>query len=188
MQGVVDNVNLSDGTRNNYVILMTDGLPNCMGNPEMGVTPLIAQLYMQSPSVRTFVIGFGNETAPNPVASQATNPVLLNDWATAGHTALTGPTQYYQASNAMALEAAIEDIVVGVAQCTFNVTTPPADPSLVVGYINGSPIAADPTNGFSYDIATQSVTFHGMSCQTIQNDTMVEVKIVYGCPPPVSGP
>jgi hypothetical protein len=183
MQGVLDHVSLTDGTRNNYVVLMTDGLPNCAGNPETGVTPIITALYAQSPSVRTFVVGFGSETAPNPVASQATNPALLNDWAIAGHTDLAGPTKYYQASDATTLMAAFQDIVSGVASCTFNVTSTPPDPTLVVGYINGLAIANDLTNGYTYDAATQSLTFHGTACMQLQSDTMAEVKIVYGCPP-----
>jgi hypothetical protein len=183
MQGVLDHVPLSDGSRNNYVVLMTDGLPNCAGNPEAGVTPIIAALYAQSPSVRTFVVGFGSETAPNPIASQATNPALLNDWAVAGHTDLPGSTKYYQASDATALMAAFKDIVVGVASCTFNVATTPPDPTLVVGYINGVAIANDLANGYTYDVATQSVTFHGTACMQLQNDAMAQVKIVYGCPP-----
>lgn len=183
IQGVVDHVLLNDGTRNNYVVLMTDGLPNCAGSPESGVTPLIAALYAQSPSVRTFVIGFGSETAPNPIASQATDPALLNDWAVAGHTDRSGPTKYYQASDAASLSAAFQDIVSGVAQCTFNVTTAPADPNLVAGYINGVAINKDLVNGFSYDAASQSVTFHGTSCQQIQNNATADVQVVYGCPP-----
>jgi len=164
-------------------VLMTDGLPNCTGSPETGVTPLIASLYAQSPSVRTFVIGFGSETAPDPIASQATNPALLNDWAVAGHTDLPGPTKYYQAADAASLGAAFQDIVLGVAACTFNVSTMPPDPTLVVGYIDGMAIASDPVNGYTYDAATQSLTFHGTSCQQLQNESTAQVKIVYGCPP-----
>jgi hypothetical protein len=31
-------------------------------------------------------------------------------------------------------------------------------------------------------MATQSVTFHGASCQMIQNDPAIQVDILYGCP------
>jgi hypothetical protein len=183
MQGVIDTVVLDDASRNNYVVLMTDGMPNCAGTPETGVTPIIDALYAQTPPVRTFIIGFGSELVPDPVASQATNPALLNDWAVAGHTARAGVTQYYQASDVVALQAAFEEIVIGVAQCTFNLATAPADPSLVAGFINGVAIPADLVNGFSYDAGTLSVTFHGTSCMQIQSDPMADVQIVYGCPP-----
>ena len=174
MQGVYDNVALDDTSRNNYVVLMTDGMPNCAGNPETGVTPIIAALEAKSPSVRTFVIGFGSDTQ--------SNPALLNDWAVAGHTDLAGSTKYYQAANATALQQAFQDIVVGVASCTFTLNSTPADPSLVVGQLNGQPIAIDLANGFTYDVASQSVSFHGSACQLIQNDPSVLVEIIYGCP------
>jgi len=77
--------------------------------------------------------------------------------------------KYYQAADAAALQQAFQDIVVGVASCTFNLTTVPANPNLVVGYINGNPVANSLIDGFTYDAATQSVTFHGLSCLMIQN-------------------
>ncbi len=174
IQGVLDHVSLSATDRNNYVVLMTDGLPTCGSDSGASVAPLIAQLSAQTPSVRTFVIGFGSDTQ--------SNPALLNDWAVAGHTNLPGGTKYYQASSAAALQQAFSDIVSGVAACTFTLTAPPADPTLVIGELNGAGIATDSANGFTYDTATQSVTFHGSACQTIQNDPSTKVSVVYGCP------
>ncbi|MEO6952950.1 MAG: VWA domain-containing protein [Polyangia bacterium] len=174
IQGVLSNVSLSATDRNNYVVLMTDGIPTCGTNPGSDVAPLIAQLAAQTPSVRTFVIGFGSDTQ--------SNPTFLNQWAVSGHTDLPGATKYYQASNAAALQQAFSDIVSGVAACTFTLTAPPADPTLVVGQLNGAAIATDASNGFTYDVATQSVTFHGSSCQLIQGDPSTQVSVVYGCP------
>jgi hypothetical protein len=183
IQGVIDHVPLSDASRNNYVVLMTDGLPKCAPGFTQDVTSKIAALYAQNPPVRTFVIGFGSELVPDPIASQATNPALLNDWATAGHTAIAGATKYYQASNAAALSTAFTDIVSGVASCTFNLSTNPSNPSLVVGTLNGMPIASDVTNGFTYDVGTNSITFHGASCNVIKTSpTTTSVSAVYGCP------
>ncbi len=183
LQGVVDHVALNDATRNNYVVLMTDGLPKCVGGTPQNVTPVIAALYAQDPPVRTFIIGFGSELVPDPIASQATNPAMLNDWAVAGHTERAGATKYYQAGDAAALNAAFTDIVTGVASCTFTLSTMPTDPTLVVGTLNGTAVAQDLTNGYSYDIATQSVTFHGTSCQQIKDHpTTTVVSVVYGCP------
>lgn len=174
MQGVRDNVQFNDASRNNYVVLMTDGMPNCAGDPEAGVTPVISALYAQSPAVRTFVIGFGTDAQ--------SNPALLNSWAIAGHTERSGAVKYYQAGDAAALQQAFQDIVVGVASCTFNLTSVPANPNLVVGYINGNPVANSLIDGFTYDAATQSVTFHGLSCIMIQNIPFTQVSVEYGCP------
>src|SRR6185503_8243900 len=65
---------LADATKANYVLLMTDGEPNC-GGDEKAVQATIAQLYAQTPSVRTFVVGIGDGTSSNPGA--------LNKWAEA---------------------------------------------------------------------------------------------------------
>ena len=174
IQGVLDHVSLNATDRNNYVVLMTDGIPTCGTNPGVDVAPLIAKLAAQTPSVRTFVIGFGSDTQ--------SNPTFLNQWAVSGHTDLPGATKYYQASDVAALQQAFSDIVSGVAACTFTLTAPPADPALVVGQLNGASVATDAANGFTYDVATQSVTFHGSSCQAIQNDASTQVSVVYGCP------
>ena len=71
---------------------------------------------------------------------------------------------------------------VGVASCTFTLTSPPADPTLVVGELNGQPLAADAANGFTYDVGSETVTFHGSACQQIQNDPSTQVSVIYGCP------
>ncbi len=183
LQGVIDNVPFTDSSRNNYVVLMTDGLPKCVGGAPQNVTSKIAALYAQNPPVRTFIIGFGSELVPDPVASQATNPAMLNDWAVAGHTQRSGATKYYQAGNAAALNAAFTDIVTGVASCTFTLSATPPDPLLVQGTLNGTAIANDLTNGFTYDVATQSISFHGASCNQIKNNpSTTTVSAVYGCP------
>ena len=58
---------LNDATRANYVVLATDGQPNCT---DTDVTKRITTLYNQTPSVKTFVIGMGDGTASEPDAAQ----------------------------------------------------------------------------------------------------------------------
>src|SRR6185436_3509542 len=64
---------VSDATRDNVVVLATDGLPNCA---DTDVEGKIAALY--AAKVKTYVIGVGSGTA--------SDPALLNAWAVAGHT------------------------------------------------------------------------------------------------------
>ena len=54
---------LNDATRANYVVLATDGEPNCS---DTDVATRVTKLYNQTPSVKTFVIGMGDGTARNP--------------------------------------------------------------------------------------------------------------------------
>jgi hypothetical protein len=172
---VRDQANLSAHDRNNYVVLVTDGLPVCNNPSDVGA--VIDDLYNRTPSVKTFVVGIGAETA--------SNPQLLNQWAEKGHTARTGQTtEYYQANDAGALVNSFDAIIGAAASCTYKLQTPPADPTLVVGQLDGVSIASDAINGFTYDPATQSVTFHGTACGSITSGKVRAVNVEYGCPPP----
>jgi hypothetical protein len=167
---------LADATRANYVLLMTDGQPNCGGDAN-AVQNTVAQLYAQTPSVRTFVVGIGDGASSDPTA--------LNSWADAGHTALPGATHYYQVNTVADLQKAFNDIVGGVASCSYQLSMKPADASLIVAYINGVAVPQDPTNGTTYDPASNTLDFHGTSCDQIKSGASSSLDIVYGCP---SGP
>jgi hypothetical protein len=164
---------LADAAHSNYVLLMTDGEPNC-GGDVASVAATIAQLYAQTPSVRTFVVGIGDGTSSNPAA--------LNSWADAGHTARAGATHYYQVNTAADLTNAFADIITGVTSCTYALTQKPADASLIVAYIGGVAVPQDPTNGTTYDPGSNSLVFHGTSCDQIKSGAATSLDIVYGCP------
>ncbi|MDB4964325.1 MAG: putative secreted protein [Myxococcales bacterium] len=167
---------LADATRANYVLLMTDGQPNCGGDAK-AVAATVGQLYGQATSVRTFVVGIGDGASSDPGA--------LNSWADAGHTARAGATKYYQVNTVNDLQQAFADIVNGVASCTYSLTMKPADASLVVGYLNGAAVPSDAANGTTYDPKSNTLEFHGTSCDAIKNGGATAVDVIYGCP---SGP
>lgn len=164
---------LADATKSNYVLLMTDGEPNCGGDVN-SVKNVIGQLYAQTVSVRTFVVGIGDGTSSNPTA--------LNSWAEAGHTQRTGATEYYQVNTVNDLQMAFADIVNGVASCTYQLSMKPADASLIVAYIGGVAVPQDPTNGTTYDAGSNTLVFHGTSCDQIKGGAASSLDIVYGCP------
>jgi hypothetical protein len=164
---------LADATKSNYVLLMTDGQPNCGGDAK-AVAATIAQLYAQTPSVRTFIVGIGDGASSDPGA--------LNSWADAGHTARAGATKYYQVNTAADLANAFTDIVNGVASCTYSLTMKPADASLIVAYIGGTAVPQDAANGTTYDPGSNSLVFHGTSCDQIKSGASSSLDIVYGCP------
>ena len=60
----------------------------------------------------------------------------------------------------------------------------PADPSLLTAYLDGTAVAADPVNGATYDAGSQSMVFHGSSCDKIKSGAVAKVDVVYGCPSP----
>jgi hypothetical protein len=168
---------LTDTQHDNYVMLITDGVPTCAA--ESGVQPIIAALYARTPSVRTFVVGVGDVNS--------SNPTLLNAWADAGHTARMGPTHYYDANDVNALAMSFQTIIGTVASCTYALGSKPDDPSLVTAYLDGKPVPQDPKNGVSYDAASNSLVFHGTSCDQIKAGGATKVEVVYGCPSPTIG-
>jgi len=165
---------LNDPTRDNVVVLATDGLPNC---GDVDVAGKITTLYNATPSVKTYVIGVGGDTA--------SNPMLLNAWADAGHTARTGAaTKYYQASSPTDLKSAFDTIVGSVVSCKFTLGSAPPDAQQLFVWENGVQVPADPANGYSYDPAGPSVTLHGKSCDQLKANPNDKVQVIYGCPAP----
>ncbi|HWE29865.1 MAG TPA: VWA domain-containing protein [Polyangia bacterium] len=164
---------VNDATRANYVVLATDGEPNCT---DVDVTTRITKLYSQTPSVKTFVIGIGDGTA--------SDPTLLNAWADAGHTARTGTTHYYQTSSPTDLKAAFDAIVGGIVSCDFKMMQSAPDPSLVRVTENGTVLSPSPTNGYSFNPSTNTVTLTGTACDLLKTTPTTKVGVLYGCPAP----
>jgi hypothetical protein len=165
---------VSDATRQNVVVLATDGLPNCS---DTDVQSKIAALY--AVNVKTYVIGVGTGTA--------SDPALLNSWAVAGHTDRPGATKYYQTNSQADLKAAFDAVAGGLVSCVFKMSAPVPDPNQVYVFDNGTPVANDPVNGFTYDASGPTVTLNGAACDALKANPMNDVKVQYGCaiPPPV---
>jgi hypothetical protein len=164
---------LTDPARANYVVLATDGIPSteCPYNDVVGV---IDRLYNMTPPVKTFVIGFGGETA--------SNPDLLNAWAVAGHTARAGAVKYYQSNSQADLKTAFDQIAAGVASCTLKLSQTPPDSRQLYVWLDGKAVAADPANGFSYDPTSNTVTLNGQACSQVAASAAAKVQVNYGCP------
>jgi hypothetical protein len=165
---------LNDPTRENVVVLATDGLPNC---GDTDVAGKITALYNATPSVKTYVIGVGDGTASDPTA--------LDSWAVAGHTARVGAaTQYYQANSPQDLKDAFDTIVGGVVSCKFALGSQPPDAMQLYVWENGVQVPVDPANGYTYDASGPSVTLNGSACAQLKANPNDKVQVVYGCPAP----
>ncbi|HEY2743275.1 MAG TPA: vWA domain-containing protein [Polyangia bacterium] len=173
---IIANGQLNDATRANYVVLATDGEPNCT---DTDVASRITKLFNATPSVKTYVIGMGDGTA--------SDPTLLNSWADAGHTALTGATHYYQTSSPAALKSAFDAIVGGIVSCDFKMTQAAPDPSLITVTENGTAVSPSPTVGWTYDAGSNTVSLHGAACDMLTANSSTQVGVLYGCPglPPI---
>lgn len=174
---LLDYTGLEDPARENVVVLITDGVSSC-GDPTTQVTALRSE----SPSIRTFVIGFdgtGNNTDPDE----------LNAMADAGGTALAGDTRYYAAGDAASLGEALAAIAADVLGCTYQLSgVPPTLASLGV-YADKVPIARDTTHSGGWDYASgpNQVTFFGPECQALLDGQVRDLVFIYGCPVPDIG-
>jgi hypothetical protein len=165
---------VADATRDNVVVLATDGIPNCT---DTDVEGKIQALY--AAKVKTYVIGVGTGTA--------SDPGLLNAWAVAGHTDRAGTTKYYQTNSPADLKAAFDAVAGGLVSCSFKMSAMAPDPSQVYVFENGAPVANDPVDGFTYDDSVPGFTLHGASCNALNANPMNQIQVQYGCaiPPPV---
>ncbi len=170
LAGLVSYPGLGDDTRDNYVLLLTDGEERCDGDGEAAV----GQLRGRTPEVKTFVVGFG----------AGVDAAALDAMAIAGGTALPGSPKYYQADDAVALQAAFADIGGAVLSCTYDLDgVPPSLDELFV-YFDQVGVDRDTSHmdGWDYDPVTNQVTFYGPSCEVLRVGSVEDLVIVYGCP------
>jgi hypothetical protein len=104
---------MMDTTRGDYIILITDGDPNCNSGDQNGnATYSISEItnaFQQSPTIHTFVIGFDGSGGVNPANLNAM--AMAGGEPRAGCNGMTGNQCYYSANNAQALNDALNTIV-----------------------------------------------------------------------------
>jgi len=157
--------------QNNKVILLaTDGEPNCKGgsgsNSDVpGTEQAIADAL--TAGFKVYVIGIGPSVGN------------LDNFAQKG-----GTDKSFPATSAADLANALASISKAVASCTFTVTAPPqgADPNNIAVYLDGTLLAKDPANGWSFGASTQTVTLNGTDCNDITSGKATKVQVYFGCP------
>ncbi|MBT9556794.1 MAG: VWA domain-containing protein [Myxococcales bacterium] len=161
---------LEDTTRENYILLITDGQSTCNNNPKNEVEALLAQ----TPSVKTFVVGFGSGVSATE----------LNSMALAGGVPRpNGPPHYYKADSATDLETALAEIGGNVLSCDYVLNQVPADIEELFIFFDDVEQPRDPahTAGWDYSLGTNTVTFYGSSCSALKSGSVNDLVMVYGC-------
>ncbi|MEW6434391.1 MAG: vWA domain-containing protein [Myxococcota bacterium] len=161
---------LSDATRANFVLVITDGKENCGGDPVAAVGHLFNK------GVRTFTVGFGGAVDQNN----------LNEMAIRGGTARMDTRRYYQADNPADLQQALSAIAQGALGCDFTLAQTPPDATKLYVAIDGQFVPRDPNRlaGWEYTAATNRVTLYGPACDALANTPGAKLTVVYGCPDP----
>jgi len=188
--------------RGRFLVLATDGGPNCNGalssttcactNPRGCNVPrgnlsclddtrtvnLLTTLAREN--IQTFVIGAsGNDTTLQrtldrmAVAGGQPRPVAL------------GGTRYYAADNAQEFAASFREITTALARCRY-VTNPLSDPNTAWVSVEGMELRRDPTHVEGWDwerAATGELALYGSACERSLRGV---VRLQTGCRP--SGP
>ena len=159
-----------------YILLATDGLPNCDPGNSSTVTDTSIQDAADAiaaalkADIRTYVVGIGAQTGN------------LDNFASAG-----GTGNYFPATSPDQLTAALGSIVVAVASCTFPLSKAPPNPDNVVVEFNGDHSlrpARDTThtNGWDYTSpAHTGIQVYGSWCDGITNGTYKSTEILMAC-------
>lgn len=171
LAAVDDVLTASTSTRPRYLVLATDGQPNC-GGPVSTVVSRLAALNARG--IPTFVLGI-------PGSSSALR-TALNQMAVAGGRPRAGGTSFYEAVNTDQLASALRAITAAGSGCTYALEEVPTDPSLLRIQFNGMDVARDATNGWSFvDSTNRQVRFNGTSCTRLGAGTVVNIAALYNC-------
>ncbi len=162
-----------------YILLATDGEPNCLGGKSGGggggATDLIgaegAATAALNAGYKVYVLGVGPET---------TN---LTGLAQAG-----GTNDYYPALTPDALTAALASIMGSVVSCSFGLgKAPPVPTNVAVQFNNDSTLRAphdtSHANGWDYTTpASTTIQLYGTWCDDVTSGKYQSAQILMGCP------
>ncbi len=172
------------GTGPRYVLLATDGIPNCGVEQETQTdAESIAEVQaLVAEDVKVFVVGFGDIVF--------SNPATLDQMADAGgRPNPNGPHRFYPATSAEELKDALFTIAAGIIPppCTYELTSQPDDPDLVTVKFNGDPVPRTLSNtmGWNYSESGREIKFFGEACDRLRGGQVSQVEFVFGCKGPV---
>jgi len=172
-------------TNPKYLLLATDGLPNCApggrsmtSDDSAGATTAVTNA--AAAGFPTFVVGIGNTMGE----------MTLNGFANAGGEPQTGSADgnaFYEVNSTADLVTALNKIVGIVASCTIPLTNVPAGQTNVAVSVDdasgkATKVPQDSANGWSYaNGGMTTIQLNGTYCQGIKAGTYSNVEFVYAC-------
>ncbi len=191
-------------TGKTFVILATDGAPNCNPQAACTIDQCVPNIEGGCPSSTNCCAppagGAENCLDADPTVAaarayaQAGIPLyvvgipgsapyatLLDQVAAAGGTALPTSPKYYRVDDKAGLLTALKKVAAKiVATCTYDLSETPPDPEAVNVYLDEKVLPKDPTNGWS--IEGKRVTLLGTACDRVLSGDVLSVRIIAGCP------
>jgi len=185
---------LADGIENRYVLLATDGAPNCTlaGDLSAGDTSnvgacadaLAEVAALVSAGVRVIVLGVGPDLAADTTGVAACLDALAH---AGGAAASPGSPGYYSANDPVELQLAVEQIFGGVTRpsCVLPFKTEPLDNSAVALYLDGQQIPRTSGDGWRLDtsVSPPVARVTGVYCDEIQAFQVKTIEARFGCTP-----
>jgi hypothetical protein len=170
-------------TNPKYLLLATDGQPNCPGgantlntDDSAGSAQAVADALQAG--FPTFVIGIGNTGGTATLNQLAVN---------GGRPQMGGTTSFYQVTDTASLATVLKTIVGSTATCTFNLGAAPNDytsnKSIDV-FGDDQKIAKDPTmaDGWNYvGNGNDQIQVYGPTCDKILSGEIKNVTVTYQC-------
>jgi hypothetical protein len=161
-----------------YIVLATDGEPNCADTGGAGTARTLSVQAVQdavSAGFKTYVIGIA--IVPEAVDT-------LNRLAVAGGVPRSDPMfRFYPVTNRMDLIQALGDIAGQIQSCVFTLSKPPPVPDSVKVTVDGDRAPESPTDGWSYaNNQNTTIQLNGAWCERVKMRQQAQVDIVFGCP------
>ena len=167
-----------------YLLLATDGLPNCPPGGKNATTDdsagaETAVTNAKTAGFDTFVVGIA--TTADAMATMTLNQMAMN-----GGVPQTGAaTSYYAVSDTASLEAALSSILSGIVSCSVTLPpNPPANSTVGISVTTASGDIAVPqssTNGWSYSADMKSIVFNGTACTSLMSGAYTNIIFSYTC-------
>jgi len=163
---------ITDPSRANYVVLLTDGKESGPCQRVIDGQVVDGQgsarlLRAREVPAQTFVVGIDIDEPE------------LDAIARAG-----GTREAVSASDRETLTDAFGNIINQATNCSFLLNEPPPDEDQLFVFFDDSnePVPNDPDIGWTYQPAGQLLLFSGESCRQLREAEVTDVKVIYGCP------
>jgi hypothetical protein len=162
-----------------YLVLATDGEPNCMDGLTPGLTDEGAAVQAVKDAAAagfpTFIVG---------IAATGLANTVLNDMAVAGMQPRMADPRYYAVNTRQDLITALGLITGEVTNCIFPLASDPPSPDDVTVTVNGMKVARDGTHATGWDYAPggKAIQLFGATCDVVKQGSSDKVAITFGCP------
>jgi hypothetical protein len=197
------------GGKKTYIVLMTDGAPNCNAGLRCGVeacipniehystdgiacddsfnccAPQIGGDCVDADASEAAVLDYqkaGVDTFVVGMPGSEAYRSMLNRLAIAGNTARPGNAEYYAVSDTNELTLALRSIGAQVAiSCDLPLSETPENPELVNVYFDDQVVPKSDDDGWRYK-GEDRIEFVGATCDALSSGDVLNVQVLSGCP------